>query len=183
MDMKIKLLCSPSTDETVRKILLTNNISISNNSSILVAEDGYDCDVDFGIKIIFKKEKLSDFEQVMAKLSNNENNSTIFLGMNNGNYKPINIEDISYFSAINNSTYINTIKGNQYIVKSKLYQLQEDLDHKFFRINKSELINMNKIKLITPMFKGKLILHLEGYSTPFDISRGYTKAFKERLGF
>lgn len=108
----------------------------------------------------------------------------MILGKSNETYIPIQIKDICYFNAINNDTFANLLDGNRYQVKNKLYQLEEELSsNNFFRINKSELINMKKISLITPMFKGKLIINLVGYMTPYDISRGYTKAFKERLGF
>lgn len=182
--MIVKLVCSQANKRIITDILQANNIIISQKSSILIAETGYGNDLDYDVKIIFKEDKIEDFIEVIHEIKGKAKIIDVILGMKNESYRPINIEDICYFNAINNDIFIHLENREIYMTRSKLYQLDEELmNNNFFRINKSELINMNKISLITPMFKGKLIIYLKGYKKPFDISRGYTRAFKERLGF
>ncbi|MEX1377160.1 MAG: LytTR family DNA-binding domain-containing protein [Eubacteriales bacterium] len=182
--MKAKLLVSEKNKEKILNILSSNNIIIDETANILIAEDKY-CNCDDGdIKIIFSDDKLEEFSNFTRLLSYDIVSDGMILGMGNSSFVPIEIKDISYFNAVNNEIFANLENGKQYTVKKKLYQLEEEFySAGFFRINKSELVNMKKITLISPMFKGKLIIKLAGYKEYFDISKGYTRAFKERLGF
>lgn len=182
--MKVKVLSSDKSKQKILDILSSNNITVDENASIVILEDGYCNSKDFDVKIVFKEQKISQFSSLMSLISCDAAIGDIILGKKNDAYVPIKISDISYFNGINNDTFANLENGESYIVKKKLYQLEEELySEGFFRINKSELINMKKINLIAPMFKGKLIVYINGYDIPLDISRGYTKEFKERLGF
>lgn len=182
--MNVKLVCSENNEKVISDILITKNIHISEDSKIIIIEEGYNDNMPFDIKIVFKSDKIDNFIDAIVQLKDNKKIKNVILGIKNGTYTPLKIQDICYFNAINNDTFAHLQNGKQYLVKSKLYQLEEELvSIDFFRINKSELVNMKKISLITPMFKGKLLINLIGYKQPFDISRGYTKAFKERLGF
>lgn len=99
------------------------------------------------------------------------------------NYIPINYKDIVYINSQGNYTFVNLSDCNQYRISEKLYQLEEGiLPNSFIRINKSEIVNINQITQISPMFKGNFLIHLKGYDIPCDISRNYLKEFKERLG-
>jgi DNA-binding LytR/AlgR family response regulator len=179
----MKVLCDTKNYKIIENILLANHIFVESDSKIVIVEEGYDNLQLFDVKISFCEDRIEEFQKTIQLFQGNKSPSNIVIGISNGAYMPIRINDICYFNAINNDVFAHIENGKQYIVKSKLYQLEKDIGRGlFFRINKSELINMQKISLITPMFKGKLIISLIGVEIPLDISRGYTKAFKERLG-
>ena len=182
--MKAKLLVSEKNKEKVISILTSNNIIIDDTANIVIAEDGYYSVNDGDVKIVFSDNKIDELGNFIRLIGSDIISEGMILGIGDNSFVPLEIKDISYFNAVNNETYANLDDGRQFVVKKKLYQMEEEFYLSgFFRINKSELVNMKKITLISPMFKGKLIIKLTGYSNYFDISRGYTKAFKERLGF
>jgi len=180
---QMKLLCSEANKKAIENLLMKNQIMIDEDTNIIIVEDGYEVDTFFSIKIVFFNDKIEELQEMISIFKGNYLLKDMVIGIKNGSYTPLKIKDICYFNAINNDVFAHMENGAVYIVKSKLYQLEKFIKMDiFFRINKSELINMQKIRLITPMFKGKLIIYLEGHKNPFDISRGNTKAFKERLG-
>lgn len=179
--MFVKLICNEENRKVVADILQSNNIFIEQQSKVVVIEDGFIDDNLYDLKISFKMEALSELINFIYNIKSNDVN--MIIGKTDEAYTPINIDEICYFNAINNYTYANVDNGKSYVIKNKLYQVEKDLAHKcFIRINKSEIVNIKKIKLISPMFKGRLVIYIEGYKNPLDISRGYTKSFKERLG-
>ncbi|MBN2878227.1 MAG: LytTR family transcriptional regulator [Clostridia bacterium] len=182
--MKVRLITTDKNRNSIVDILSANSIDLDDESNILLAERGCIDTRGCDLKIEFSEEGIDELINILSLIGNETKLKGMILGKFNETYKPIKIADISYFNALNNDTYANLADGKSYLVKKKLYQLEDELiGDGFFRINKSELVNMKKISLITPMFKGKLIINLEGYKAPFDISRSFTKAFKERLGF
>ena len=93
------------------------------------------------------------------------------------------MDDIVFIYAVDNDVFIHDKSKNEYLIRPKLYQLEAMLLPDYFiRINKSQIVNIRYIQRIDPMFKGRLIIYLEGEKMPLDISRSYTKEFKERLG-
>lgn len=181
--MRIKLICKEENVKLLNDILQSNNVVLDDDAKILLVEEGLDNPIDFCLKISFKMNSLNELINLVQNLKTNENFGDILIGKRKDSYTPINVDDICFFNSINNSTFANLSNGKRYLIKNKLYQLETNLSKNYFiRINKSELVNLKKINLITPMFKGRLILNLDGYGEPFDISRGYTKRFKERLG-
>lgn len=181
--MNVKLLCHKKNKKCISDILFANNIIVDDTSSIILCEESFQDESNYDIKIVFRISAISELANFFQGYLSSQLSSNIILGKYNDTYTPINMSEISYFNGLNNDTYANVSNGKKYLVKNKLYQLEEMLSGKsFFRINKSELINIKKITLIIPMFKGKLLVNLEGYKPPFDISRGYTQDFKKRLG-
>ena len=66
--------------------------------------------------------------------------------------------------------------------KFKLYQIEEIIDTRvFFRANKAVIVNINKIKSLSPAFGGRFEAVLKnGYKVI--ISRNYVPKLKELLG-
>lgn len=90
-------------------------------------------------------------------------------------------EEVYYFESVDQKVFAY-LKSEVYEIKSKLYELEEELPKKdFFRATKSTIINVNKIKSLTPAFSGRLeALLLNGEK--MIISRQYVADLKERLG-
>ena len=73
-------------------------------------------------------------------------------------------------------------KTEVYEVKSKLYELEEELPARdFMRSAKSTILNLNKIKSLTPAFGGRFEALLKNGEKVI-ISRHYVNVLKERLG-
>lgn len=69
-----------------------------------------------------------------------------------------------------------------YEVKSKLYELEEELNAaSFMRAAKSTILNLDKIKSLSPAFGGRFEALLKNGEKVI-ISRQYVALLKERLG-
>ncbi|MBP5752898.1 MAG: LytTR family transcriptional regulator DNA-binding domain-containing protein, partial [Treponema sp.] len=69
-----------------------------------------------------------------------------------------------------------------YETKFKLYELEEILSSKtFFRANKAVIVNLNKIKSLSPAFGGRFEAVLKN-DYKVIISRSYVPKLKELLG-
>ncbi len=78
--------------------------------------------------------------------------------------------------------YIKT-KEETFRFHSSLQELEDRLKDKgFFRTHRSYLVNLNKIKEISPWFNGSYVAKLEGFEREVPISRNKVKSFKEILG-
>ena len=176
---KYKLLCKKENEEILKELFKANNIILDQEASVTLCERGLFSE-DNDIIIYFQSETISTLLSIIKK---DKQKLTILMGKLDEVYVPIDINSIVYFNAYGNDTYANTVDGNRYKIKNKLYELEEGvLSTRFIRINKSEIVNISYIIRITPLFKGKLILKLQGYKEQVDISRNYIKEFKERIG-
>jgi len=77
------------------------------------------------------------------------------------------------------------IAAKQAVYKSEL-SLQELEDklatHNFFRCHRGYLINLDKIKEISPWFSGGYVLKLDGFAADVPVSRKQVKEFRLRVG-
>lgn len=86
-----------------------------------------------------------------------------------------------YFEATDNKVFAYGQK-NVYEVKEKLYQLEEQLvSFPFMRASKSMILNLDKIRHLSPAFGGRFEALLENEEKVI-ISRQYVPVLKERLG-
>ena len=72
--------------------------------------------------------------------------------------------------------------GNKYLIKKRLYELEELLNSdKFVRISNSEIVNMKKVQKINFKLSGTIILYFTNDEKTY-VSRRYLKKIKEYLG-
>ena len=89
--------------------------------------------------------------------------------------------DIYYVESINNKTFLYG-KDNVYESKLKLYELEELLRfNDFLRVAKAFIINLNKLKSVSPVLSGRLEAVLAN-GERIIISRQYVGILKEYLG-
>lgn len=62
-----------------------------------------------------------------------------------------------------------------------LYQIEEQLDQQFIRVNKSTILNMKYIKSLKADIGSRIIVYLDNQDQVL-VSRTYAKEFKKRLG-
>jgi len=92
----------------------------------------------------------------------------------------VNPSDIFYFEAVDKKTFIYC-ERDVYESKLKLYELEELAMKDFFRISKSVIINLSKIKSLIPSFSGRVEAVLTNKEKVI-ISRQYVSELKEALG-
>lgn len=93
----------------------------------------------------------------------------------------IHLDDIILCSIENNHTTIRTNKAT-YEINESLTSLENKLPHdKFIRTHRAYIVNITKIREISPYFNNTLALKLEGCKEEIQVSRSYLKNFKAAL--
>ena len=95
--------------------------------------------------------------------------------------KIVNVADIFRIYTGNQKVYIQTNKG-EYVIRYRLYELDETLDKKqFLRISNSEIVNVKKIRDIDLSIIGKICIRFEDNTQTY-VSRRYIPKIKKCLG-
>lgn len=90
-------------------------------------------------------------------------------------------KDIFYFESVDKKTFFYT-QSQVLETHLRLYEIEEQLSkYDFFRASKSTIINISKIKKLSPRFNGKLDALLEN-DERLIISRQYVHTIKQILG-
>ena len=93
----------------------------------------------------------------------------------------LNQDNIESFYTENGKVFAR-INENKYLIKKRLYELEEILNpDKFLRISNSEIVNMRKVKKINLKLTGTIILYFDTNNKAY-VSRRYLKKIKEYLG-
>ena len=89
--------------------------------------------------------------------------------------------EVFYIEAVDNKTFLY-LKEHVYETRLKLYELEGILiGGDFLRISKSVIINLSKIRTLSPALSGRFEATLENNEKVI-ISRQYTGDLKKRLG-
>ena len=125
-------------------------------------------------EIIVKCNQLSeDMMRLLARFKQGNDKLTVY---QNGT-----IHRIYYFESVDQKVFAYCEK-EVYEVKSKLYELEEELNAaSFMRAAKSTILNLDKIKSLSPAFGGRFEALLKNGEKVI-ISRQYVALLKERLG-
>ena len=145
-----------------------------------------------GIEYLLKPFSFKRFSQAVANyhaLFNHPKNlpqihfKQRFIIKQNGINEMLNVVDISCFRAAN-GTILAGDHQNQYHILSEtnLSQIETQIDPKlFFRINRSDIININSLVKFETYNKETLALYLKGYSEIFITSKNRTANFRKWL--
>ena len=88
---------------------------------------------------------------------------------------------VYYFEAVDDKVFAYC-ESKVYEIKRKLYELEKQFENTdFLRISKSVIVNLSKIKKLTPGFSGRLEALLDNGERAV-ISRQYVPALKKKLG-
>ncbi len=99
----------------------------------------------------------------------------------NGDIHLIEPSEVYYFEYVDQKVFVYG-KTKVYEIKSKLYELEEQLPQKdFIRVSKSCILNLNKIGSLTPGLGGRFEARLKNGEKVI-ISRQYVNVLKEVLG-
>lgn len=97
------------------------------------------------------------------------------------NYFQVALEEIYYFEAVDNRVFLY-LEKEVYETKRRLYELEEFFqDTDFFRASKSCIVNLAKVKSLSPAFNGQFEALMKNGERVM-ISRQYVPVLKEKLG-
>lgn len=115
---------------------------------------------------------------IVEKLKKNQN---ILLGSKDSEVFRLNLNDIFYIESVDSKTFICT-KENVYESKMKLYEIEHMLQNtNFFRCSKSMILNISKIRSVSPALSGRFEAKLINNEAVV-ISRQYVPQLKKKLG-
>lgn len=105
----------------------------------------------------------------------------VLLGNKENKIFRISVKDIFYIESVDNRTFIY-LQDQVYESKQKLYELEEMLlATKLFRCSKSMILNVSKIRCVSPSVNGRFEARLINNETVI-ISRQYVSDLKKKLG-
>lgn len=129
-------------------------------------------------KVTIYTDKMSDEISSVINIIKNENNSKLYGFLDNELYF-INFEDVFLLYSENGKVYAKTSK-NSYLLKFRLYQLEEMLDKNFIRISNSEIINIKKVKNLDFAMIGTIKINFINGTYTY-VSRRFIKKIKDYL--
>lgn len=114
---------------------------------------------------------ISDLRMAQKKLA----------GIKDGNITMIDPGAVYYFEYVDNKVFLYC-KQNVYETRLKLYEIEEEYKNTyFFRASKSVILNVTKIKSVSPAYSGRFeALLFNGEKVV--ISRQYVPELKKKLG-
>lgn len=101
-------------------------------------------------------------------------------GFDDKNAVKLNRSEIFCFTVENDRVYAYTEK-ERFLIKRRLYEVEETLDDGFVKINQSCIVNVEKILRFDASFSGTLSVTLKNGYKDY-VSRRQIKKVKERIG-
>ena len=109
-----------------------------------------------------------------------ENGEQIISGFRDDERIPLRLSQIYYFEAVDDKCFAYT-KDSCLEIKSRLYEIEQSLDFRFFRCSKSMICNIRKIKSVKAESNARMRAELLNGEIVV-ISRSYVKELKKKLG-
>ena len=130
-------------------------------------------------EIVVKCHEINDeVLNIVEKLKKSE---TVLLGSKDNEMFRISVKDIFYIESVYNKAFI-CMQKNVFESKMKLYELEELTQNtKLFRCSKSMILNIAKIRSVSPSINGRFEAKLLNGESVI-ISRQYVPDLKKRLG-
>lgn len=123
-----------------------------------------------------------ELDEALMKLINGfKTGNTKITATSEGKIFQIEPKEIYYFETVDNKVFLYG-KTEVYETKRKLYEIENELEGSdFFRASKSVILNITKIKSLTPAFSGRLEALLKNGEKVI-ISRQYVGELKNKIG-
>lgn len=127
--------------------------------------------------VIYAKEESSLVQEIKQLAEGAQND---LFGYAEDEIVKLNPADIYYISVIGGKVYA-TVGKEKYLLKERLYLLEEKLPEGFVKINQSCLANIKKTERFDTSISGTLKIRFKNGDTDY-VSRRQLRAVKERLG-
>ena len=109
-----------------------------------------------------------------------ENKEDYFTGISDGKVRLLNTEDIIRVYVEDRKVYVVTVEG-RFIVRKKLYEVQNTLTKDFIKISQSEIANIKYIHSLDLGLRGTIVINYKNSDISY-VSRRMLKEFKMKLG-
>ncbi len=120
-------------------------------------------------------------ENILKLISDLKMGQKKLTGIKDGNITMIDPLNVYYFEGVDNKVFLYC-KQNVYETRLKLYEIEEEYKNtNYFRASKSVILNVTKIKSISPAYSGRFEALLFNGETVV-ISRQYVSELKKKLG-
>lgn len=180
--MRVGLSCTDNIRGILLELFNARNITVEDSAEVYVVEAG--CPVAAGkVSIQFELGSLNALIGLLDLLAKQGDDTvnTIIGRSTEENYEIIPYKQICFFEGRGNNTFCITKEG-EYRVKEKLYELEARLpQNAFVRVGKSFIVNIENVKQIVPWFGRRLVLKFTDCKKEVEVSKNYTKSFKEFL--
>ena len=123
----------------------------------------------------------SFFSEIQQRYSEARFRKRLTVKSENG-IRLIETRHISHFQIKNGLLFAFDLQGNKYLLNESLGKLEKILDpDKFFRLNRSEMVNLRFIEIVEPYFKNRLVIKMRNTKTKLTTSASRTPAFRHWL--
>ena len=178
--LRYKIIASEEKQANIQEIMHNLDNVESDLPDLTIVERGYPLP-ETGFSLLFSPNETHDLIRLLYALNGLKWIPPVFIGKKHETYEPVKLEDIIYFRSAGNSLYAYT-EHQSYEMKQKLFEMEKLLAYRnFIRVNKSNIVNIMKIKEIIPWFGGKILLRLYDTEERIEVSRNYVKDFKQFL--
>ncbi len=93
----------------------------------------------------------------------------------------VNVSDVLFCKVEESTVYIYTSEKS-YKMTESLSKIEEKLPKQsFFKTHRAYIVNLDKVKEVSPYFNHTLMVQLDGHSEEIPVSRSKVKSFKKRL--
>lgn len=129
--------------------------------------------------IIRTSEMTDEISDIVQKLSVSQ--QKLLAGFADDSVELLDIVEIIRFYSAKQKVFAQT-KSREFIIRLRLYELEERLDKSLFvRISNTEIVNMKAIKKMDLSFAGTISITLSNEVTTY-VSRRYMTKIKQVLG-
>lgn len=109
------------------------------------------------------------------------NDSLELIGFKEKSIIKLSVNDVFCFVVEDNKIFA-IFENDKILIKKRLYEIEENLDSSFVKINQSCIVNIKKIDKFDASFSGALMVTLKNGYRDY-VSRRRLKFVKERIGF
>jgi len=143
------------------------------------------------MKIVIEKPRSGEEEQIIVKchnlspelisvLNTLKAQGNLLIGYVGNEIHRLNPSEVLYIETVDNKTFMYN-ERNVYESKQKLYEFEELAMPDFMRISKSSIVNLSKIKSLSPAMNSRLRAVLVN-GEAMVISRQYVQQLKRKFG-
>ncbi|RSK36111.1 LytR/AlgR family response regulator transcription factor [Hymenobacter metallilatus] len=95
----------------------------------------------------------------------------------------LEVPDLAYFQLRHGVTHAVDGQGRAFVLNETLSQLEAQLDPtRFFRLNRTEMVQLSAIERLEPYFNDTLVVHLKGQAVSLTASTHRTPELRRWLG-
>ncbi|MUT64683.1 LytTR family DNA-binding domain-containing protein [Paenibacillus sp. NEAU-GSW1] len=176
----VHLLCSTKVYEKLKHELSKHQIDVHPDSGLALVERGYDLPND-KLCIVFDAIDYMDVIKLLVSgVREDMHWMNTLTGLSDNKFAVIEPGDVIYIEAGSDGMMAYT-KSNRYSIKETLQYYESLWAAKgFIRINKSQLVNLLRVKEIIPWFNSRYVLRMDN-NAELEVSKMFSKKLRNTL--